>query len=232
MSLLLALLLAAAPLEAAVAHYQAGELEKARSALEALLYPLRLEGPGLERDAHLLLAATYFALDDLGRAEEEAVRAFGVGAVEAIDPLLYAPDFQSFAAAVKSRQESRISALRAEREARDKRLEPKAEPPPSSVTRVDTAAPAPPLWSFIPFGGGQFRNGHRGKGTALAVSQGLCFVAAGVGLAGALSLRGSDGRYSEADAPAARALNVTYVAGSWCFAGLYGFSVVESLLNR
>ena len=60
-SALCALALAASALEPAISHYQAGELEQSRAALEGLLYPLRLDDETLERDAHLLLGATYFA---------------------------------------------------------------------------------------------------------------------------------------------------------------------------
>lgn len=220
-ALLLAGVVAASPLDGARAAFQSGDLEQARAELEQLLYPLRLESEALERDAHLLLAATLFALDQLSRAEAEVVLGLGVFGRASFDPLVYPPDFLAFVDQVRARQARRIDGLAAERA---RRRTPVPEPP--------RAAPPALAWSFVPLGVGQFKNGEAGKGTALAVAQGVCALVAVGSLVGALSLRGEDALYSHADAPVARTLNVTYLVGAYSFLGVYGYGVIDALVRR
>ena len=220
--LALAAFVAASPLDEAQSAFQSGDLARAQSELVGLLYPLRLDSDELERDARLLLAATYYAQEDAARAEEEAVLALGVFGSATLDPLVFPPDFVGFLEGVRARQATRIAGLAAER--REKRAPPvrlAPEPPPPSVA-----------WQFVPFGAGQFKNGERTKGKVLAVSQGVCLAVATASLVAALSLRGPDGKYSHADAEVARPLNVAYLAGAYSCAALYGYGVVDGLVAR
>ncbi|RKH67874.1 hypothetical protein D7W81_13310, partial [Corallococcus aberystwythensis] len=103
-----------------------------------------------------------------------------------------------------------------------------------------SAAPVPVLvesrpasqgWYLVPFGVGHLVHGQRAKGTVLAVGQGTTFAVSAVSLGVALSLRGSDGRYSAGDAPTARAFNVSYLVGAYAFAALYAYGVLDGLLS-
>lgn len=232
---LVALALAASPLDAARAAYQAGELARARAELEGLLYPLRLDSEESERDAQLLLAATYFAQDDAGRAGEEAARGLGVFGTASVDPLLFPPDFVVFVENVREAHKARIAALAAERRARRAPRDLLAPSPPGPTEVGPSGVPPqrPSMaWQFVPFGVGQFKNGEPTKGTILAVSQGACVAVSGASLGVALALRGADGKYNAADAQVARPLNVAYLVGAYAFAALYAYAVIDGLVRR
>ncbi|XXF77574.1 hypothetical protein P2318_31650 [Myxococcaceae bacterium GXIMD 01537] len=229
----LAMVLAfASPLEPARSAYQAGELAQARVELEALLYPSRLDSDALEAEAHLLLGATWHAQEDPSRAENEVVRGFAASAEARLDPLLFPPDFIAFAGRVRTQQQARIAELSAERRPRA----PILVLPPSAATPTPSAADlalrdAPSRgWYLMPFGVGHFQHGRTTKGTVLAVSQGVTLLASAASLGTALAMRGPDGRYSAADAPTARTLNVTYLAGAYAFAALYTYGVLDGLV--
>ncbi|MBZ4333613.1 hypothetical protein [Corallococcus sp. AS-1-12] len=226
---IVALLLAASsPLGPAREAYQSGDLPRARAALEALLQPSRLSRPQDEAEAHLLLAATLHAQEDLPRAEREAVEGLALDPDAKLDPLVYPPDFIAFLERVRVQRRDRI-------DHRAARLRPPVLLP---ATATSTAAPvlvesrpASQGWYLVPFGVGHFVHGQRSKGTVLAVGQGTAFAVSAVSLGVALSLRGPDGRYSAQDAPTARAFNVSYLVGAYAFAALYAYGVMDGLLS-
>lgn len=220
----------ASPLEPARAAYQSGELAQARAALEALLYPLRLDGEALEAEAHLLLAATYHAQEDTARAEHEAILGLAARQGTKLDPLLYPPDFLAFVERVRTLHQERIAALIAER--RPPVLVPSTPPAfdPSPLAPVLKERPSR-AWYLVPFGVGHFQHDRGTKGAVLATTQGACFVISAASLTTALALRGPDGRYSPEDASRARKLNVSYLVGAYAFAALYGYGVFDGLTS-
>ncbi|MFP2959413.1 hypothetical protein ACLEPN_16630 [Myxococcus sp. 1LA] len=227
---LMMMVLAASPLDGARGAYQSGELSKARAELESLLYPLRLDSETLEAEAHLLLAATYHAQEELARAEDEVVRGMAVHGDSALDPLLYPPDFLAFVERARAQHQTRIEELRAERR-------PRLFPPPSPIVAPvpkDAAPTSSPTltraWYLAPLGVGHFKHGRSRMGTLLAVTQGLGLATAGVSLGTSLSMRGPDGRYSASDAGKARTLNVTYLVGAYAFAAAYAYGVLDGLV--
>jgi hypothetical protein len=231
MALVVALVLSSSlELEPAREAYQAGEVAKARTELEALLYPLRLSDPAQEAEAHLLLAATLHAQEDPERAEREVIQGLAASPGVKLDPLLYPPDFIAFVERVRTLHAASISEL-AERRRRPV-LEPPAPPRPSEV---ELALPwrhrAPSRgWYLMPFGVGHFVHQRDTKGTVLAVTQGTSFVVSAVSLGTALALRGPDGKYTPEDAATARGLNVSYLVGAYAFAALYAYGVLDGLV--
>ncbi|MFY2556037.1 hypothetical protein ACN469_00180 [Corallococcus terminator] len=226
---LLVMVLAASPLDGARGAYQSGELSQARAELESLLYPLRLDGAALEAEAHLLLAATYHAQEELARAEDEAVRGLAAHDDAVLDPLLYPPDFLAFVERARVQHKARIAELSAERR-------PRLLPPPTPiidpVQRVEVPASPTPTraWYLAPLGVGHFKHGRSKMGAVMAVTQGLGLAAAGVSLGASLSMRGADGRYSASDAGTARTLNVTYLVGAYAFAAAYAYGVLDGMV--
>jgi hypothetical protein len=230
-SLVVAMVLTlASPLDPARAAYQSGELAQARAELEALLYPLRLDGAALEAEAHLLLAATYHAQEDAARAEHEAVLGLAVSRDTKLDPLLYPPDFIAFVKRVRTMHRESIAALAAER--RPPVLVPSTPPAPepSPMPALQAAASPSRGWYLVPFGVGHFQHGRRTKGTVLAVTQGTCLAVSAASLSTALALRGPDGRYSAEDARVARKLNASYLVTAYAFAALYTYGVLDGLV--
>ncbi|MCY1019140.1 hypothetical protein [Pyxidicoccus sp. MSG2] len=223
-AVLLALALTASPLDTIRDTYQAGELSRARAELESLLYPLRLGGDALEAEAHLLLAATYHAQEELAHAEDEVVRGLVVREDAAVDPLLYPPDFIAFVARARTAHRARIAELAAERR-------PRLEPPPTLIPSEQALPPAlSQAWYLAPFGTGHFKHGRPRMGTVLAVTQGLSLAISSASLGTALALRGPDGRYSAQDAGRARTLNVTYLVGIYAFAAAYAYGVLDGVV--
>ena len=223
MSLVLA---ASSSLGPAREAYQSGDLPRARAELEALLQPPRRSNPLEEAEAHLLLAATLHAQEDLARAEQEAVEGLALDADAKLDPLVYPPDFIAFVERVNVQRREQI-AQRATRR-RPPVLVPRSIPPAPVLVE---SRPASRGWYLVPFGVGHVVHGQSTKGTVLAVGQGTMLAASVVSLGVALSLRGSDGRYSEQDAPTARAFNVSYLVGAYAFAALYAYGVLDGLLS-
>ena len=230
MGLVMALVLSASPtLEPAREAYQAGELAKAHAELEALLYPLRLNDTGEEAEAHLLLAATYHAQEDPGRAEREVVEALAASPEVKRDPLLYPPDFIAFVERVRTPRAASIS------ERAGQRRRPVLVPPePALPPQVELALPRRAMpsrgWYLVPFGVGHFMHQRETKGTVLAVTQGGTFAVSAVSLGAALALRGPDGKYTAGDAATARVLNVSYLVGAYAFAALYAYGVLDGLV--
>lgn len=213
--------------------YQSGDLPRARAALEALLHPLQLPQRADEAEAHLLLAATFHAQEDLPRAEQEVVEGLALDSDAKLDPLLYPPDFIAFVERVNVLRQERITQRATERRA------PVLLPPSPNVPREPSAAdqalasvqPASKGWYLVPFGVGHLMHGRTTKGTVLAVTQGTTFAVSALSLGTALALRGSDGRYSANDAPTARKLNVSYLVGGYAFAALYAYGLLDGLLS-
>ncbi|RKH56402.1 hypothetical protein D7W81_34065, partial [Corallococcus aberystwythensis] len=113
---IVALVLAASPsLGPAREAYQSGDLPRARTALEGLLQPLRLSDPREESEAHLLLAATLHAQEDLARAEQETVEGLALDRDAKLDPLVYPPDFIAFVERVSVQRQDRIARRAAQR---------------------------------------------------------------------------------------------------------------------
>lgn len=224
---LLMTVIAATPLDGARGAYQSGELSQARAELESLLYPLRLDGDALEADAHLLLAATYHAQEELARAEDEVVRGLAVHGDAVLDPLLYPPDFLAFVERARVQHQARIAELSAERR-------PRLLPPPTPIVgpvgQVEVPVSPTRAWYLAPLGVGHFKHGRSGMGAAMAVTQGLGLAVAGVSLGTSLSMRGADGRYSASDAGTARTLNVTYLVGAYAFAAAYAYGVLDGMV--
>ncbi|RKH37628.1 hypothetical protein [Corallococcus sicarius] len=200
--------------------YQSGDLAGARTALEALLQPLQLPQRADEAEAHLLLAATCHAQEDLPRAEQEVVEGLALDADAKLDPLVYPPDFIAFVERVNVLRRERITQRATERR------------PPVLLPPAPTIQSASKGWYLVPFGVGHLQHGRTTKGTVLAVTQGTTFAVSAISLGTALALRGSDGRYSANDAPTARKLNVSYLVGAYAFAALYSYGVLDGLLSN
>jgi hypothetical protein len=211
-------LLQAGPLDAARESYQSGELEDARSRLEALLYPLQLPEETMEQQAHLLLGASLHALGDVPRAAEEVVRGFGVGGEAPLDPLLFPPDFVAFANMQRSEHKERIDGLIRERSLRKIRDIP--------------AKPIHPAWCFVPFGAGQYQTKQPTKATVLAITQGVLLSTAVTSLVVALSLRQPDGSYRPSAVSSARTLNALYIGSAYTLGVTYVYGVVDALVHR
>jgi hypothetical protein len=180
--LLLALVLAAPPeLKRAKDRFEFGAYADAAGTLRQML----ARSPALSEpeaiDAYRMLAIAEYQLGDRAAARDAFVNLLSVDPDYALDPFLVPPPIVEFFDRVKKENESALAPLRARRrqlreqqrladEARRRLLaeEQVRSGPPSKIVRVEDRIY---LFNWMPLGAGQFQNGDRAKGTAIAAGQ-------------------------------------------------------------
>jgi hypothetical protein len=189
--LLLALALAAPPadLKRARDRFEFGAWADAAGTIRAWLaeHP-EAQGPDAV-EAMRMLGISEFHLGDLNQARSTFVALLSLEPDYALDPFLVPPPVVEFFDLVKREHEPQLGPLRERKRAAEEQarlaeearrkliLEEQARTgPPTKVIRVQERIY---LFNWMPFGAGQFQNGHKSKGTAIAATQ---LVLAGVNL--------------------------------------------------
>lgn len=132
-------------------------------------------------EAYRLLGLSEYHLGDVAAARAAFVNLLSFDPEYALDPFLVPPPIVEFFDRVKKESEPALAPLRQRRrelreqqrladEARRRLLaeEQARSGPPSKVVRVQERVY---LFNWLPLGAGQFQNGDRAKGTAIAASQ-------------------------------------------------------------
>ena len=154
--------------------YEAGEYETAVARFEELR-ATQPKNKGLVEELHKLLAVSYVFLGNATKAEENFLELLSADPEFALDPLVFPIDVIDFFAEVKARHAERLSALaearaaeeaaREEADAEKRRLE--LERLKRNVYLGRETERRSLLVAMLPFGAGQFQNGHRVKGGLL-----------------------------------------------------------------
>jgi tetratricopeptide (TPR) repeat protein len=179
---MLALVLAAPPqLKRAKDRFEFGAYADAAAALRQLLAgtPDLTESEAV--DAYRMLGIAEYQLGDRLAARGAFVNLLSVEPDYALDPFLVPPPIVEFFDAVKKEHEPALAPLRERRrELREQqRLAEEAKRrllaeehartgPPSKIVRIEQRVY---LFNWLPLGAGQFQNGERAKGTAIAAGQ-------------------------------------------------------------
>ncbi len=181
-ALLLALALSAPPeLKRARDRFEFGAYADAAGTLRQML----ARSPALSEqeaiDAYRMLAIAEYQLGDRAAARDAFVNLLSVEPDYALDPFLVPPPIVEFFDRVKKENEPALAPLRARRrELREQqRLAEEAKRrllaeeqvrsgPPSKIVRVQERLY---LFNWMPLGAGQFQNGDRAKGVAIAAGQ-------------------------------------------------------------
>jgi hypothetical protein len=190
--LLLALALAAprADLKRARDRFEFGAFADAAGTIRAWL----AENPGASGppaiEAYRMLGISEFQLGDQDQARAAFVALLSLDPDYGLDPFLVPPPIVEFFDRVKREHEPQLAPLRERKRALDEQarlaeearrkllLEEQARTgPPTKVIRVQERIY---LFNWMPFGAGQFQNGHRAKGTGIAAAQ-LALVAVNLG---------------------------------------------------
>lgn len=196
--LLLALALAAPPeLKRAKDRFEFGAYADAAGALRHLLGGDRELSDAEAVDAYRMLGISEYHLGDLPQARAAFVNLLSHDPDYALDPFLVPPAIVEFFDRVKKEHEPALAPLRDRRRglreqqrlADDAKRRLLAEEhartgPPTKVVRVQERLA---LFNWMPLGAGQFQNGDRAKGTAIAAGQ----MALGVVNLGAIVLHNS-----------------------------------------
>jgi tetratricopeptide (TPR) repeat protein len=180
--LLVGLLLAAPPeLKRAKDRFEFGAYAEAAGTLRQLLagQPHLPDAEAVE--AYRMLGIAEYQLGDKLAARAAFVTLLSVDPDYALDPFLVPPPIVEFFDAVKKEHEPTLAPLRERRrELREQqRMEEEAKRrllveeqartgPPGKIVRVEERVY---LFNWMPLGAGQFQNGDRAKGTAIAAGQ-------------------------------------------------------------
>jgi len=224
---LLLVFLQPAGLDSGVAAYQDGDYAAACEQLRGL-DPRTLRAADRARRGKYLGACNHVQ-GDLTAAREAFEAMLEADLDASLDPVLFPPEMITFLEEVRERRAAAQPA-------------PPPPPPPPRETpppgpEVHEARPPPPgksrFRAALPFGAGQFQNGHDGKGTMLAVAQGVTLAAGAVGLALFESAKESGpllGGGDFKDTGEAETLQAVYVGGFSLFAALWGYGVIDAFM--
>jgi hypothetical protein len=105
-----------------------------------------------------------------------------------------------------------------------------ASPPPKTPDDVVFES-HPYSRNFLPFGGGQFQNGHTGKGVAFAIGQGVT-ASASAGIFLYLASTYGDGVVPIDDGARVNRLQRIEIATGAAFFGLYAWSVIDAIVHH
>ena len=180
--LLVALLLAAPPeLKRAKDRFEFGAYAEAAGALRQLLAGTPNLSDADAVDAYRMLGIAEYQLLDKPAARTAFVHLLSVEPDYRLDPFLVPPPIVEFFDKVKKEHEPTLAPLRERRrelreqqsmadEAKRRLLaeEQTRTGPPAKVVRVEEHVY---LFNWMPLGAGQFQNGDRAKGTAIAAGQ-------------------------------------------------------------
>ncbi len=181
-ALLIALTLAAPPeLKRAKDRYEFGAYNEAAAALRQLLKGAPQLSDAEAIDAYRMLGISEYQLGDKAAARAAFVNLLSVEPDYALDAFLVPPAIVEFFDGVKKEHEAALAPLRdRKRELREQqRLADEAKRkllseeqsrtgPPEKVVLVEERVY---LFNWLPFGAGQFQNGEKAKGTAIAAGE-------------------------------------------------------------
>jgi tetratricopeptide (TPR) repeat protein len=173
------------------------DFEKARTAYEAQDYARaarlfealaggdvpQLTNRSLVLESKKYLGASYLFLGKLAKAEQEFTRLLRLDTGYLLDPLAFPEEVQRLFASVKKHLEADWRATEEERRREEERLlreqKERSERERERWTRladlaqIETVHEVRSRWlALVPFGAGQFQNGHASLGAVLAVSEG------------------------------------------------------------
>jgi tetratricopeptide (TPR) repeat protein len=191
-ALMLALVLAAPPeLKRAKDRFDFGAYADAAASLRQLLAGTPNLTPQESIDAYRMLGIAEYQLGDRRAARAAFVNLLSVDPDFGLDAFLVPPPIVEFFDAVKKEHEAALAPLRERKRelAEQQRLADEAKRrllleeqvrtgPPSKIVKIEQRVY---LFNWLPLGAGQFQNGDRAKGTAIAAGQlvfGLVNVAA------------------------------------------------------
>jgi len=197
-------------METAQSAYLFGDYKKVIRTLVPVLYPTATVDPNVEIAARRLLGLSYLFERDEENAEQEFLALLRLDPDFTLDPLIDPPPFVEFFNRVRAthkedlaerqRRQEEAEELRRQAEAQRAKEMAEREALRKEAERYVWVIPERNAWlALVPFGVGQFQNGHRAKGMTLLVGEAV-LGAASLSLALTVRLRYPDGTFPNADA--------------------------------
>lgn len=207
--------------------FRAGSFPEAIALLSGLLYPRsRLSDPAELAEAHLLLGVAYLETGRRDSAARELESALFLDRTLSIEVGVFSEEAVAFFEEKKRELERRA---RAEEERT--RLAREREAVQRFLASAVVVEKRNYLLNFVPFGTGQFQNGHRRKGIAFAISEGV-LAGSSVGLFSYQLLRyGLSGQVPRDEVDTVRNIQILQVAAGAAFYGVYIWGVIDALAN-
>jgi tetratricopeptide (TPR) repeat protein len=208
--------------------FLAGEYDKAISQLTGLLYPKsRLADADALAEAHLLLGVSFFEMGKKESAVREFEEALFLDATMTLDTTNFSEESVRFFEKTKSEIERKA------REAGEKqRRAQRAEKLAKVLDRqfiIETKGSY--VLNYVPFGAGQFQNGHRGKGAFFLISQ-ASSAGLSLGLWSYQVIRyGYRGRVPRDEVDTVNTIQIVQITSGAMFVGLVLWGIADALSN-
>lgn len=215
--------------------YEQGDYKGAIKLLRPLLYPRnRLPTAKKLIDAHKMLGISSAFEKDVTAAEQSFMAILAERPTYRLDPLIDPPAAVTLFQDVKQRNADMLRQIeeRQRREQERRRKDELRKETEKALVElvVEREVRRNPYWvNFVPFGAGQFQNGHRGKGYALMASQ-LTLGTLSLACALALRIAYPGGQASEEDLGMARGLNITMVTSGALFWAAVVYGIIDALV--
>lgn len=213
-------------LEEARALFQRGDFGGAIPKLNYLLYPeARLSALQDLVEAHLLLGVAYYETGDRAAAAREFEETLFLDGDAALDPNIFSEGAVKFFEDTKEDLEGRF-----EREAEMRRLAEERDRYRRALENLVVIEKRPYYVNFIPFGAGQFQNGHTRKGIFFFVSQAvLGGTSAGIFL-WQWGKYGIGGSVPPLEQPTVRNLQTVQVITGSLALGIMAWGIIDALI--
>ncbi|MCA9673330.1 MAG: hypothetical protein KC503_47395 [Myxococcales bacterium] len=210
--------------------YQRGDYKRTITLLKPLLYPsIRLSSADDVLAAHKMLGISFFFEKDNAAADNEFLAILNANPSYALDPMVDPAAAIKRFEIVKKRNADKLAriaaAKRAAELARQKELARKRA---LSQVVIERETILHPFWvSFMPFGIGQFQNGHTTKGyVMLSLQSALGLTSIGLEVARRVRFEGGVGQNSSDRALADRMTTASYITF-----GLFGAAVLYGIID-
>lgn len=230
------------------------EFEQARNAYEAQNYRLsvqrfealvggdvpHLESRPLILESRKYLAASYLFANRRADAEHQFELLLQEDGSYEVDPVMFPTEVLDVFAAVKARMRDTIAnaqRAREEEEARRQREQNEAQAREAErhrllldLAQTEVIEHQNSRWiAFVPFGVGQFQNGHNGLGWALAISEGLLGALSITSYLLWASLIGE--KPAEADLDRAELAERAFRISNWVTTGLFAALAITGVID-
>lgn len=225
----------------AKAAYERGAYKKVISLLRPLLYPKNLlSEKKMQLSAHKMLGISHVFEKNRLAAEQSFMAILAEEPKFRLDPLVDPPAAVGIFEAVRKRSAEMLRKIEEAQRAEERRqleeqkrredeLRQLREAAKRGAQMVERTVQRHPYWlNFIPFGVGQFQNGHRKKGAFLLTAQ-LLTAGTSLGMALGYRLAFPDGRYRPEDETKVDVLRAGQVISGALFWALVVYGVLDAL---